>query len=341
MRIRPPKRQMTQKQGTVTLAVEDIVPDPDQPRRTFPSDGLSSLARSLVETGQVSPITVRPGPEGKYMIVVGERRWRAAKEAGLPHVHCIIRDGIDEQKAREMQLAENYQREDIPPLEQARSLKLYLDHYRVSQSELSWRTGIPQRSISNRLALLSLSSSLQARIQAGEIGPYEAVKIAALPADRQREVVEAVASGRMGGRQLEELIHARQLPQTSDKATQEAPQLNGTVEAIGNLSERLQNLEEAVYQLAATYAFNETARRMGEEDRHPPRCPECLRRGDKGWIWGIKRKMTTRDRWELIELMEENELSEEDVEELLGLEPTHVIEARCHQCGYKQFVGYA
>ena len=78
-----------------------------------------------------------------------------------------------------MQFAENYQRQDIPPLEQARSFKDYLSRYKVSQSELSRRTGIPQRTISDRLALLSLPASVHAKIEAGEIGPYEALKIAA------------------------------------------------------------------------------------------------------------------------------------------------------------------
>jgi len=196
---------MAQKPHTVALRIADIVPDPDQPRKTLAPDGLSSLAHSLLETGQISPIVVRPGPEGKYTIVVGERRWRAAKEAGLSHVECIIRHDVDGQKAREMQLAENSQREDIPPLEQARSWEDYLERYKVSQSELSRRTGIPQRTISDRLALLSLPASVHARIESGEIGPYEAIKISALPADQQEAAAEAVSTGRIGGRMLERL----------------------------------------------------------------------------------------------------------------------------------------
>jgi ParB/RepB/Spo0J family partition protein len=199
------KQTDNQRLQADSIHIDEIVPDPDQPRKTFSPDELSNLAHSLAQTGQISPIVVRLGAEGKHMIVVGERRWRAAREAGLSHVECVIRHDLDGQKAREMQLAENYQREDISPLEQARGWGNYLEKYEMSQSEFSRRTGIPQRTISDRLALLSLPASVHTRIEAGEIGPYEAIKIATLSANRQEAVAEAVASGRIGGRALEKL----------------------------------------------------------------------------------------------------------------------------------------
>lgn len=190
----------------VSLPIDDIVPDSGQPRKTFSPETHRNLTRSIKATGQISPIVVRPGSEGKYLIVVGERRWRAAKEAGLAHLDCIVRDDIGEQVTREMQFAENCQRDDISPLEQARSFKEYIDRYGVSQSELSRRTGIPQRTISDRLTLLSLPASVHARIEAHEIGPYEAVRIAALPAHQQEGAAEAVSSGLIPGRMLDKLV---------------------------------------------------------------------------------------------------------------------------------------
>jgi ParB/RepB/Spo0J family partition protein len=189
-----------------SLPIDYIVPDPSQPRKTFSESNQRSLARSLRTTGQVSPIVVKPGPEGKYVIVVGERRWRAARDAGLAQLECVVRNDIDEQVTREMQFAENYQRDDVPPLEQARSLKEYMDRYAVSQSELSRRTGIPQRTISDRLILLSLPASVHTRIEAGEIGPYEAVKIAALRVDQQEGAAKIVSSGLIRGRMLDKLV---------------------------------------------------------------------------------------------------------------------------------------
>jgi ParB family chromosome partitioning protein len=251
--------------GTVVLPVEEIVPDPDQPRKTFPAHELRNLAKSLCETGQISPIVVRPGPEGKYMIVVGERRWRAARDAGISHVECIVRHDLDEGRTHEMQFAENYQCEDIPPLEQARNWKAYLEKYRVSQSELSRRTGIPQRSISNRLALLSLPASLQARIEGAEIGPYEAVKIAALPADQQEAVAQAVASGRIGRRILEKL--AKLVPPAPGKPIQDIINELASPEAVAVPPAETNNLTKP-----GSAAYDEIPQRRSEQaQKEPPK----------------------------------------------------------------------
>lgn len=194
------------KAEVVRLHLEEVVPDPNQPRESLVADTLKDLAQSLLESGQISPLVVRPTPEGKYMIVVGERRWRAAKEAGFQYIDCIIRDDLDDRTALEMQLAENCQREDIAPLDQARAFKACIDKYKVSQRELARRTGIPQRTISARLALLSLPMSMHAHLKSGVIGPYEALRIAELPADQQEAAADAVASGRIGSRTLEKLV---------------------------------------------------------------------------------------------------------------------------------------
>jgi ParB family chromosome partitioning protein len=213
------RRRITQRVQTVNLSIDDIVPDSNQPRKAFVSDGLGHLAQSLHESGQISPIVVRPGLGGKYMIIVGERRWRAAKEAGISDVECIVRHDIDDRGALEMQLAENWQREDIPPLEQAKALKNYLDKYKISQNELSRCTGIPQRTISDRLALLSLPASVHARIESGDICPYEAPKTTSLPPEHQEAVAEAVSIGKLSGRALEKL--PRLLKEAKEKMTKD------------------------------------------------------------------------------------------------------------------------
>jgi ParB/RepB/Spo0J family partition protein len=193
------------KSRSVQLRIGDIVPDTDQPRKSIAGEKLSELTQSLLGSGQISPIVVRPTSEGKYMIVVGERRWRAAKESGLSHIDCIIRHDLDDQKARDLQFAENYMREDIAPLEQARAFQDYLDKYKVSQREMSRRTGIPQRTISARLALLRLPESMRAQIEAGHIGPHDALMIFSLPPNHQDTVLSLMVSGKLGGRALESL----------------------------------------------------------------------------------------------------------------------------------------
>jgi len=331
---------VTKDVNVVSVHVEDIIPDPDQPRKTVTPDGLRGLTQSLQESGQISPILIRSRPDGKFTILVGERRWRAARDAGLSHVECIIRDDVDEQKAREMQLAENYQREDIPPLEQAKSFKKYLDAYGVSQSELSRRTGVPQRTISDRLALLSLPASVHARIESGELGPYEALKISALPMDQQEAVTEAVCHREIGGRELERLVRgALEFPRRGNKATQEPPQSVNTAETTTeDLLRRVENLEKAIYQLAETYAFNETSKETDQEVGKAPPCPECLRQGHSGLIRSIRRKVTIRDLTEWSECPELlRKFAEGNKEMPLKHGPTHVIEARCEKCGHSKF----
>ncbi len=223
---------------TVDLPVDEIVPDPNQPRKTCTSNEIDSLRQSITATGQISPIVVKQGSDGKYVIVVGERRWRAIKEAGIPHIKCIVRDDIDDQKALEMQLAENCQREDIAPLDQAWAFKAYLENYGVSQRELSRRTGIPQRTISARLALLSLPLSMHAQIESGDIGPHEALKISELPADQQGAVADAVATGRIGSRILDNLVsQAREHPQKALQLIRELTVAQSSVPSSGAITD--------------------------------------------------------------------------------------------------------
>jgi hypothetical protein len=108
------------------------------------------------------------------------------------------------------------------------------------------------------------------------------------------------------------------------------------------LSQRLQNLEKAVYGLLQTYAFNEVAKEMGVGSRGAPPCPECAKRGNRVPIWGIKRRTTPKDLQDLIDGIESIEgVSEEEKEEALEQKPTHVIEAKCSECGFTDFLGYA
>lgn len=200
------KQQRKSATGTshpAQLPIGDIVPDPNQPRKSIAAEKLNELKQSLRVSGQISPVVVRPVSDGKYMIVVGERRWRAAKESGFSHIDCIIRHDLDDQKTLELQFAENCQREDISPLEQARALKGYLDTYGISGNELARRTGLAQRTVSARLKLLSLPLSMQAKIEREEIGPHEALMISGLPPSHQDTVLSLVSSGKLGGRALE------------------------------------------------------------------------------------------------------------------------------------------
>jgi len=183
---------------------------------------------------------------------------------------------------------------------------------------------------------------MHARIEAGEIGPYEATRIATLPPDQQETVADAIASGRIGGRALEKLVHPEESSLASNGIPQEEPQPTKAREMTTGLSQRLRNLEKAVDALLETYAFNELARRTGAGDWCPPPCPECAKRGNRVSISASKRRRTLKEYQEVIELIDSTkELSEEEKEEALEKEPTYVIEAKCSECGYTDFLDYA
>lgn len=195
----------SQQNQVVKIKLDDIICDPEQPRKTISPKKLDALMNSFTQSGPMNPIIVRPCQEGKFMIITGERRYRAAQKAQLDTIDCIVRPDVDDQTAREMQLKENYHREDIPPIEMALAIKDYIEKYHVSQSEMSKRTGIPQSTISNRLALLNLPPIVHDKLITQVIGPNEAIKIAALPLKIQGSVLDAIASGTITSRTLEKL----------------------------------------------------------------------------------------------------------------------------------------
>ncbi len=141
---------------TDKLAVSDIEPRRDQPRKTFDPESLSSLADSIAANGLIQPIIVRPsGSSALYSIVAGERRWRAARMAGLSEVPVVIIDA-DDRKAAEYALVENIQREDLNPIEEAEGLKSLIEDYNLTQEQAAKRVGKSRAAIANALRLLEL-----------------------------------------------------------------------------------------------------------------------------------------------------------------------------------------
>lgn len=141
---------------TDMLAVSDIEPRRDQPRKTFDPESLSSLADSIAANGLIQPIIVRPSESSAlYSIVAGERRWRAARMAGLSEVPVVIIDA-DDRKAAEYALVENIQREDLNPIEEAEGLKSLIEDYNLTQEQAAKRVGKSRAAIANALRLLEL-----------------------------------------------------------------------------------------------------------------------------------------------------------------------------------------
>jgi ParB family chromosome partitioning protein len=167
------------------VPVETIDNNPDQPRKTFDEDDLSSLSESIRNHGILQPLVVRQIGE-RYQLVAGERRLRAARAAGLPAVPVTVVD-FNDQQALEAALVENIQRSDLNPIEKAQGFKEYLSRYEMTQDQLAARLGLARTTITNLVALLDLPEELQNSIQRGELSPSHAKALKAV-ADPLRQI---------------------------------------------------------------------------------------------------------------------------------------------------------
>lgn len=149
------------------IKVIEIEPNKEQPRKHFDSESLEDLAKSIKRYGVIQPIIVNK-KDNYYMIVAGERRWRASKIAGLTEIPCIVRDN-DERKNREIALIENIQREDLNPIEKARGFKQLLDEYELTQQELADMVGISRSALANTVRLLNLDQRIMKLAEEGKL----------------------------------------------------------------------------------------------------------------------------------------------------------------------------
>lgn len=150
------------------LGLGDIEPNREQPRKQFESSALADLADSIREYGVIQPLVVRPMPDGTYQLVAGERRWRAARMAGLTEVPVVIKDLTDAQ-TMELALIENLQREDLNAIEEATGYHDLMEKFGLTQEQVSARVGKSRPVITNALRLLSLPESVQEMLQNGQI----------------------------------------------------------------------------------------------------------------------------------------------------------------------------
>ena len=149
------------------IKIIEIEPNKEQPRKRFDNESLEDLAKSIKRYGVIQPIIVNK-KDNYYMIVAGERRWRASKLAGLTEIPCIVRDN-DERKNREIALIENIQREDLNPIEKARGFKQLLDEYELTQQELADMVGISRSALANTVRLLNLDPRIMKLAEEGKL----------------------------------------------------------------------------------------------------------------------------------------------------------------------------
>ena len=193
------------RNSVVDLKINDISPNNGQPRKNFNDDSLNELAASIEENGVIQPILVQRKGEG-YMIIAGERRWRAARIAGLSVIPAIVRE-LSDREVMEQALIENIQREDLNPIEEASAMQNLLKNHKLTQEQLAKKLGKPRATIANTLRILNLDESLQEFVSRGDLSEGHAKVILGLKEkEDQRKVADVIMARDMSVRQAEVFV---------------------------------------------------------------------------------------------------------------------------------------
>ncbi|MCI8331270.1 MAG: ParB/RepB/Spo0J family partition protein [Clostridiales bacterium] len=225
--------------GVNMLRLADIEPRADQPRKTFDQEGLSALADSIAVHGLIQPIIVRPAAGGFYEIIAGERRWRAAKMAGLSEVPVIISD-YDDQKTAEVALIENIQREDLNPLEEALGYKALIEEYGLTQEGIAKRIGKSRPAIANMLRLLDLPEPLLQRVGAGQLSAGHARTLLGLKnTDDMLACADMIEEKNMSVREAEGLVRKKNQQPVASVGKEPT---GGEVDYVGRLAAKAQRM---------------------------------------------------------------------------------------------------
>lgn len=195
------------------LPLREIEPDPDQPRKNFDEEALAALSASIAENGLLQPIAVRPKKAGPgYIIIAGERRWRASRMAGLEEVPVLVKEVTDEQAAA-LALIENLQREDLDPIEVAEGCRQLIDRYGLTQEEAANRLGKSRSAIANSMRLLTLPEPVREQVRTGAISAGHAKAILGLASEElMTAAADQVAARGLNVRQTESLCRKLSRP---------------------------------------------------------------------------------------------------------------------------------
>lgn len=195
-----------QADGSVLLPLSQVEPGLNQPRKAFDEDALNDLADSIRIHGIIQPLTVRRLSSGYYQIIAGERRWRAAKLAGLEQVPAVIIEA-DDRKVMELGLIENLQRADLNPMEEADGYRALKEEYGLTQEEIAQRMGKSRPAIANALRLTALPDMLRGLVVDGDLSAGHARALLALPTVAlQEQAAQQVVTQELNVRQTEELV---------------------------------------------------------------------------------------------------------------------------------------
>ena len=194
-----------EEKTSLYLPISQVESCAGQPRKQFDPDALADLADSIREHGIIQPLTVRKLQSGYYQIIAGERRWRAARMAGLDQVPAIVIEA-DDRKAMELAMIENLQREDLNPMEEAEGYRQLMEQYNLTQEETAQRVGKSRSAVANALRLLNLCPSVRAMVEDGRLTSGHARTILPLSPALQKKAADAVLKSDLSVRQTELLM---------------------------------------------------------------------------------------------------------------------------------------
>jgi len=227
------------RESLQTLPIDRLRPGKYQPRSKMDAASLAELALSIKEQGIMQPILVRPLDAGSFEIVAGERRWRAAQQAGLREIPALVRN-VPDQSALAVALIENIQREDLNPLEEARGLSRLIDEFGLTHEAAAKAVGRSRSAVSNLLRLTALAPPVQEYLLAGEIEMGHARALLALPVAQQAGVAARVVDGALTVRDTERLVHGLLNPERRAARRKAKPALDADTARLANdLGERL------------------------------------------------------------------------------------------------------
>ena len=211
-----PAQQTTPMAEMTEVDIKDIEPNPTQPRRNFDQEALDELATSIAQLGVIQPITLKRRTDGKYIIISGERRWRAAQQAGLERLPAYIRD-VDDENLHAMALVENIQRENLNAIEIALGMQRLIEECGLTQEAMAEKVGKKRSTVSNYMRLLSLPSEMQLALKEGIISMGHAKALATLDYEDQIKALKRCVRKGLSVRQAEEL--ARKMAEAPKRAT--------------------------------------------------------------------------------------------------------------------------
>lgn len=221
-------------EGVVELDITSVYPNPNQPRKAFDQAALRELADSIVKHGVIQPIIVNKEPGG-YMIIAGERRYRACKMANMDKIPAIVKN-YSERQIKEISLIENLQREDLNPIEAAYAMRALMTDYGLSQEELADRIGKSRPAIANTLRLLNLMPEVIKMVESGELSAGHARTLLPVPDPDQQELAREVIKNGFSVRDTERLVKEYFLPPEEKAKKKQRGELSAELkELIGDM----------------------------------------------------------------------------------------------------------